>query len=74
MNLEIICAGESSRIKAEGWEVPKHMIKINGEYLIGKKIKIAFIIKAEHIISTICEKTLWCGSQGQLVILRFEAV
>ncbi|MBI5808780.1 MAG: NTP transferase domain-containing protein [Ignavibacteriales bacterium] len=41
MNLAIIGAGESSRLKAEGLKVSKHMIKINGEYLIERIIRIA---------------------------------
>lgn len=41
MNLAIIGAGESSRIKAEGLKGSKHMIKINGEYLIERIIRIA---------------------------------
>jgi len=41
MNLAIIAAGESSRIKAEGLKGSKHMIKINGEYLIERIIRIA---------------------------------
>jgi len=41
MNLAIIGAGESSRIKAEGLKCPKHLVKINGEYLIERIIRIA---------------------------------
>jgi NDP-sugar pyrophosphorylase family protein len=41
MNLAIIGAGESSRIKAEGLNIPKHLIKIKGEYLIERIIRIA---------------------------------
>jgi len=40
MNLAIIGAGESSRLKAEGLKVSKHLIKINGEYLIERIIRI----------------------------------
>lgn len=40
MNLAIIGAGESSRLKAEGLMTPKHMIKLNGEYLIERIIRI----------------------------------
>jgi len=40
MNLAIIGAGESSRLKAEGLRLPKHLIKINGEYLIERIIRI----------------------------------
>ena len=41
MNLAIIGAGESSRIKAEGLKGSKHLIKINGESLIERVIRIA---------------------------------
>jgi NDP-sugar pyrophosphorylase family protein len=41
MNLAIIGAGESSRIKAEGLNIPKHLIKIKGEFLIERIIRIA---------------------------------
>lgn len=41
MNLAIIGAGESSRIKAEGLKTSKHLIKINDEYLIDRIIRIA---------------------------------
>jgi len=40
MDLAIIGAGESSRLKAEGLQVSKHMIKINGEHLIERIIRI----------------------------------
>ncbi|MFA3782880.1 NTP transferase domain-containing protein [Melioribacteraceae bacterium 4301-Me] len=40
MNLAIIGAGESSRLKAEGLKIPKHLIKLNGEYLIERIIRI----------------------------------
>ena len=41
MNLAIIGAGESSRIKAEGLTGSKHLIKVNGECLIERIIRIA---------------------------------
>lgn len=41
MNLAIIGAGESSRIKAEGLNTPKHLIKLGDEYLIERIIRIA---------------------------------
>jgi len=42
MNLAIIGAGESSRLKEEGLNVPKHLITINGEYLIDRIIRIGY--------------------------------
>lgn len=41
MNLAIIGAGESTRLKAEGLKSSKHLIKINDEYLIERIIRIA---------------------------------
>ena len=41
MNLAIIGAGESSRLRAEGLKIPKHLIKVNGEHLIERTIRIA---------------------------------
>lgn len=42
MNLAIIVAGESSRLKEYGLNVPKHLITINGEYQIDRIIKIGY--------------------------------
>ncbi|MDP4175441.1 MAG: NTP transferase domain-containing protein [Bacteroidota bacterium] len=41
MNLAIIGAGESSRLKAEGLKIPKHLITLNDEFLIERIIRIA---------------------------------
>ena len=41
MNLAIIAAGESSRLKAEGLKTSKSMIRVNGECLIERIIRIA---------------------------------
>ncbi|MCU7494138.1 MAG: NTP transferase domain-containing protein [Ignavibacteria bacterium] len=41
MNLAIIGAGESSRLRSEGLQVPKHLISLNGEYLIERTLRIA---------------------------------
>lgn len=41
MNLAIIGAGESSRLKSEGVNMPKHMVAVNGESLIERIIRIA---------------------------------
>lgn len=42
MNLAIIGAGESSRLKAEGLKVSKHLIKVSGEHLIERIIRIGY--------------------------------
>jgi NDP-sugar pyrophosphorylase family protein len=41
MNYAIIAAGESTRIKTEGLNTPKHLIKLGSEYLIERIIRIA---------------------------------
>lgn len=40
MNLAILAAGESSRLKAEGLKVPKPLIVINGETIIQRIIRL----------------------------------
>jgi NDP-sugar pyrophosphorylase family protein len=55
MNLAIIGAGESSRIKAEGLNIPKHLIKIKGEYLIERIIRIAYLNKLNKVFCIINE-------------------
>lgn len=40
MNLAIIGSGNSSRIKAEGLNLPQQWVKINGEFLINRIIRI----------------------------------
>lgn len=40
MNLAIIAAGESSRIKSEGIKIPKPLIRISGESIIHRIIRI----------------------------------
>lgn len=41
MNLAILAAGESSRLKAEGLKIPKTMISINGETIIERLIRLS---------------------------------
>ena len=41
MKLAIIAAGEGSRLRQEGLNVPKPLVKINGETLIDKMVKRA---------------------------------
>ncbi|MGE5351015.1 MAG: nucleotidyltransferase family protein [Acidobacteriota bacterium] len=41
MNLAILAAGESSRLKAEGLKIPKAMISINGETIIERIIRLS---------------------------------
>jgi NDP-sugar pyrophosphorylase family protein len=41
MNLVIVSPGDSSRIRSEELKIPKHLIKINGECLIERIIRIA---------------------------------
>jgi NDP-sugar pyrophosphorylase family protein len=53
MKLAIIGAGESSRLKAEGLKTSKHLIKINGEHLIERIIRIGYETGAGEIICII---------------------
>lgn len=50
MNLAIIGVGESSRIKAESLTTPKHLIKLDNEYLIERIIRIARENGAQKVI------------------------
>lgn len=56
MKLAIIGAGESSRLKAEGLKTSKHLIKINGEYLIERIIRIGYENGAGEIVCIINSK------------------
>jgi len=56
MNFAIIAAGESSRLRAEGLKTAKHLIKINGEYLIERIIRIARSNRAKKIFCIINEQ------------------
>ncbi len=49
MNLAIIGAGESSRIKAKGWKRSKHMVTLNGECIMGRTIRIARAIGTRKV-------------------------
>ncbi|MGD8778715.1 MAG: NTP transferase domain-containing protein [Ignavibacteria bacterium] len=55
MNYAIIAAGESSRFKAEGLRTPKHLIKLKGEYLIERLIRVAYRNKGEKLFCIINE-------------------
>jgi NDP-sugar pyrophosphorylase family protein len=55
MYLAIIGAGESSRLKAEGLKVPKHLIKLKGEYLIDRIIRISKNNNLSRIVCIINE-------------------
>lgn len=41
MNLAILAAGESSRLKKEGLKIPKTMISINGETIVERIIRLS---------------------------------
>ena len=55
MNYAIIAAGESSRLKAEGLKFPKHLIKLEGECLIERLIRIAARNKGDQVFCIINE-------------------
>lgn len=56
MNFGIIAAGESSRLKAEGLNTAKHLIKVGGECLIERIIRIARLNKAKNVFCIINEQ------------------
>lgn len=60
MKYAIIAAGEGSRLAKEGIEVPKPLVKINGECLIDRLIDIFMQNEAEEII-------IICNSMTTLV-------
>ncbi|MCU7496504.1 MAG: NTP transferase domain-containing protein [Ignavibacteria bacterium] len=58
MNLAILAAGESSRLKAEGLKVPKPLITINGETIIERIIRLGLQNGAASIYCIINEEEL----------------
>lgn len=49
MNFAILAAGEGSRLAQEGVELPKPLVKINGEAMIDRLIRIFNDCKANSI-------------------------
>lgn len=58
MNLAILAAGESSRLKAEGLKIPKTMISINGETIIERIIRLSVQNGVSSIYCIINEEEL----------------
>ncbi|HEX2865493.1 MAG TPA: sugar phosphate nucleotidyltransferase [Ignavibacteriales bacterium] len=56
MNLAILAAGESSRLKAEGLKIPKPMISINGEKIIERIIRLGVLNGVTSIYCIINEE------------------
>ena len=50
MRYAIIAAGEGSRLAQEGISLPKPLVKINGEAMIDRLIRIFQLNKAEEIV------------------------
>ena len=50
MKYAIIAAGEGSRLAQEGIDVPKPLVKIHGEHLIDRLIRIFMVNEAEKIV------------------------
>ncbi len=50
MKYAIIAAGEGSRLAQEGIDSPKPLVKVNGEYLIDRLIRVFMENEAEEII------------------------
>lgn len=81
MKYAVIAAGEGSRLAAEGIDVPKPLVKVGGEHLIDRLIRVFIENEAEEIV-VICNditaqvslhlvKLQADGLQGQPVPLRF---
>ncbi|MBR5441270.1 MAG: NTP transferase domain-containing protein, partial [Prevotella sp.] len=50
MRYAIIAAGEGSRLAQEGIDAPKPLVKIHGEHLIDRLIRIFMVNEAEEIV------------------------
>lgn len=82
MKYAIIAAGEGSRLAAEGIDAPKPMVKVHGEHLIDRLIRVFMHNGAEEIVvicndrTTIVSRHLFDleedGLQGQPVPLQFK--
>lgn len=57
MNYAIIAAGEGSRLRREGFEFPKPMVRLKGEMLVERLIRIFKANKAESITVIINEQS-----------------
>lgn len=81
MTYAILAAGEGSRLAAEGIRAPKPLVKINGEYLIDRLIRIFMNNDAEEIVVICNEKNSQVadhlmtlqrdGLRGRPIPLRF---
>ncbi len=82
MKYAIIAAGEGSRLAAEGIETPKPMVKVHGEHLIDRLVRVFMHNGAEEIV-VICNDRTTIVSQhlldleedgllGQPVPLQFK--
>lgn len=82
MKFAIIAAGEGSRLAAEGIDAPKPMVKVNGEHLIDRLIRVFMKNNAEEIVVICNDKTTIVsrhlleleedGLRGQPVPLQFK--
>ena len=57
MKFAIIAAGEGSRLAAEGIDAPKPMVKVHGEHLIDRLIRVFMKNNAEEIVVICNDKT-----------------
>lgn len=70
MRYAIIAAGEGSRLAQEGIDSPKPLVKVNGEYLIDRLIRIFMENEAEEIIVICNELTSLVGNHLKDVQVR----
>lgn len=69
MKYAIIAAGEGSRLAAEGVEAPKPMVKVHGEHLIDRLIRVFMQNDAEQIV-VICNDKMSIVSQHLFELLN----
>ncbi len=67
MKFAIIAAGEGSRLAAEGIEMPKPLVKVHGEALIDRLIRIFMDCKAEEICIICNNLTPYVSEHLQLI-------
>lgn len=72
MKFAIIAAGEGSRLAAEGIEEPKPLVKVGGEYLIDRLIRIFMDNGAEEIVVICNDRTALVSSH--LVALQRDGL
>ncbi len=66
MKFAIIAAGEGSRLREEGINVPKPLVKVNGEHLLDRLVRIFVQCGAEQVVLIVNQErpeTIWFAEQ-----------